>query len=153
MSHPLVKMDGMRRGANAWRLLRSRPHLTLLYDHLDDGCGGGQIEEAPTGRVIYLDHRLDRRARHAVLMHELVHDEHDLLWPPGTPPGIVAIGERFVTRETVRRLVPFPDLEALVERLCGLDDACTAADVIGEFEVPVDVAHLALHLMAMGQRW
>lgn len=100
-------------------------------------------------RTIVLDPRLDRVTRNAVLAHELVHDEFDLLWPPGTPCGLVEKGERFVRAVTAERLVPDEELLPFVRQRESVQ-MVRALDVAEEFEVPIDVADLALRRLAAG---
>jgi hypothetical protein len=109
----------------------------------------GRIVEQEHGRLILLDPRLDRVHRNATLAHELVHDEYDLLWPPGTPPGLIERGEHFVRGVTADRLVPPDQLRAYVEARSELE-GIQARHVAEEFEVPVEVADLALRRLVAG---
>lgn len=140
----------MRSGANPWRILRERTHLRLVFDELDGCCGGGLIEDHGDHRVVALDHRLDRRRRNAVLMHELVHDHRDALFPPGTPQAVIDVVERWVQREAVDLLVPAEVLAAFV-RARADEEPVTAHLVADEFDVPVDVALEALRRLAHGR--
>lgn len=142
---PPVHDRRMRSGAvNAWRMLRDRGHLRLVFDRLDDACGGGMIEDRGDHRVISLDDRLDRRARHAVLLHELIHDDRDALFPPGTPQAVVDVVERWIEREAVDLLVPPAALVGFVRARSDVEPV-TASDVSDEFEVPHDVAMEAMY--------
>lgn len=127
-------------GWNPWRALRERHWLTLEWVHLA-GCHGRLVENH-RGRVVQLDHRLGRRERNAVLAHELVHDERGVLYEPGTPPGLVEKEEHHVRRITADRLVPPGELARYIAGLDG--EGVTAAMVADEFDVPHDVAELAL---------
>lgn len=137
-------------GANAWRMLCERQHVRLVFDDLDRRCGGGMIEEHADHRVIALDHGLDRRMRHAVLLHELLHDERDALFPPGTPQPVIDVVERWIEAEVVELLVPRAQLAEFVRRRQD-DHGVTAAMVADEFDVPSDIAGEALRRLA--HRW
>jgi hypothetical protein len=104
--------EGSEGGWNPWRALRGRPHVVLEWGELTGTRGA--LVEAPDGRVIWLDWRLGRRARSAVLTHELVHDERGLLYDETTPVALVAKEEAAVRTETARRLVPPRDLAAMI---------------------------------------
>lgn len=110
---------------------------------------GRLVDDGGGIRTVYLDPRLDQRQRNATLTHELVHDELDLLWRPGTPPWIVARGERIVDGISTDRLVPPCELAAWVEQRCDLE-AVVAWQVAEEWEVPIEVADLALRRLAAG---
>jgi hypothetical protein len=133
-------------GWNPWRVLWSRPHLELRWALLTPGSG--RIEELAGGRRrITLDARLGRRARSATLGHELVHDELDLLSPPGVPDAVVARTEQLVERINAERTLPPGALRAYVDRVLGLEEAVTAAMVADEFDTTEQLAKLALHLL------
>lgn len=142
----------MGRRWNPWRALRERSHLRLVYAALPDCAGGGAIVDLEDGRVVVLDERLDRTDRNAVLAHELVHDERDLLYPPDTPASFVVKEEFYVNREVARRLVPLDELEELVSRIMDLEQPVHALDVMEEFDVPLDVAQRALWLLEQRRR-
>lgn len=133
------------RAWNPWRALRARTHLRLVHAPLPPSVRGVLVDGDP--RTIVLADRLSRVERNATLAHELVHDERGLLFPPGAPPALCAKEERWVSQETARRLVPLEELDELVARLEELGEPVGAAVVIEEFDVPVDVAHLALRLL------
>ena len=133
-----------RSGWNPWRELRARSHLRLAWAPLD-GCRGMLVDGNP--RTVYLDPRLGRVERNAVLAHELVHDERDVLYDDTTPKALIEKEEGYVNRETARRLVPEYELRALVKRHAELGEPVSAVDVMMEFDVPVDVANLALFLL------
>ena len=148
MSHPLRSVDGVSRGWNPWRALRERRHLRLVFAEMPDACGrGALLDEADGTRTVMLDYRLDRRDRNAVLAHELVHDERDVLYADDTPIALVVKEEGYVNREVSRRLVPRPDLTELVEQLEDLGEPVHAVTVAEEFDVPLDVAQRALWLL------
>ena len=124
-----------------WADLCGRPHLELVWAELDGARG--LIAGAGPRRTIYLDYRLRRRDRAAVLAHELVHDERGILYDATAPDALVAKEEAIVEREVARRLVPPAELVALV----GRRDTLTVADVVAEFDVADDVAELAVQLL------
>lgn len=126
---------------NPWRALRERPHLVLKWGRLP--TGKGRIVEAGGRRTITLDTRLTWVERNAVLAHELVHDELDYLWAPGTPQPIVVRGERAVDSLVADRLVPPDLLQQFVHAYAELDGV-TVSVVAQEFAVPLDVAGVAL---------
>lgn len=49
-----------------------------------------------------------------MLAHELVHDERGIAYTRSTPQALVDAEERWVWRETARRLVPADELEQLI---------------------------------------
>lgn len=135
-------------GWRPWQELRRRSHIRLTYARMHPSRG--RIEDRGDGlRTITLDPRLDRIGRNAALAHELVHDEFDLLWPRDTPAAIIEKGEHFVRGVTADRLVPEDELRRFVEARSEFE-GITSVAVAAEFEVPVDVAHLALLRMVAG---
>lgn len=62
---------------------------------------------------------------------------------------LVRKGERRVEKVAVRRLIPVPELKALVERLDGLGQGVCALDVAEHFECPEEEARQALELLAL----
>lgn len=135
-------------GWNPWRALRSRPNVRLAYKQMHPSRGT-IVDNGAGLRTITIDPRLDRIQRNATLAHELIHDEYDLLWSSDTPPEIVEKGERFVRCETADRLVPPHELEHFV-RVRAEVGMVLARDVADEFDVPADVASLALDRLAAG---
>jgi hypothetical protein len=136
------------RGWNPWRELRGRRHLDLTWGYLSNGRG--RIEERPRGRRrITLHPTLPRRERSEVLGHELLHDEYDLLWPPGTPRALVQKGEVFIDRENARRSVPREALIGYLGRRAAAEMPVTVEDVAEEFDVTDDLARQALQLLAV----
>lgn len=145
---PFVASEVVSRGWNPWRALRDRRHLRLVYAELPHSCGrGALLDEADGGRTLMLDFRLSRQDRNAVLAHELVHDERNILYLASTPPALVAKEEDHVNREVARRLVPLTLLERYVERIEELGEPVHAVAVAEEFDVPLDVAQRALWLL------
>lgn len=122
------------RGCNPWRVLRGRKHLTLPWAVLDH-ANGMLVEDGPR-RTVILDRGLGRRQRSAVLTHELVHDERGLLYDSSTPAAMVAKEESIVRAETVRRLVPIAELDALA----AAGETLEACQVAEHFDIPEDVA-------------
>jgi hypothetical protein len=110
----------------------------------------GRIVDHGDGlRTVTIDPRLDQINRNAVLGHELVHDEYDLLWPAGAPERLVVKGEHFVRGVTADRLVPPDELRAYVDRKAEYEGV-SAVEVMEEFEVPYEVADLALRRLVAG---
>jgi hypothetical protein len=135
-----------------WGELRRRPHLELVWAYLDGH--DGRLEALPGGRRrVVLDARLDQRSRRAVLAHELVHDERSVLYTATTPVALIRKEEGYVERETCRRLVPPVELADYVERLLADGDAVAWPDVAEWFDVPRDIAELALALLADRRAW
>lgn len=95
-----------------WRILRSRPHLSLAYAELP----GDLLGTWAPGRVTLTRHLLQVERR-CVLMHELVHDERGL-----PHPALAAKDEAAVDREAARRLVRFDRLVAAVRWTQDLDE-------------------------------
>lgn len=113
---------------------------------MPDGCQG-RIEDDGQERRVLLDFRLGQRDRNAVLAHELVHDERDILYWPDTPQALVEKEEAIVNREVAHRLVPMTLLARYVARVVEMGEPVHAAAVMEEFDVPLDVAHRALWLL------
>jgi hypothetical protein len=128
---------------NAWAELRDRTHLELTWAYLTGHAG--IIRQLAAGRrQIVLDARLGRRDRHAVLAHELVHDERGVLFDDDTPLGVVRKEEAWVQAETVRRLVPLDELDGLVRAHVTSGGTVSVHEVAEWFDVPDDVAADAL---------
>lgn len=108
----------------------------------------GRIVQHDGYRLITLDPTLGRVDRNGVLSHELVHDELDLLWPPGTPEGIVQKGERLVERISDERLLPPGELAAWVAK--REEQMTLVRDVCDEFDIPADVADRSLRRLVAG---
>jgi hypothetical protein len=131
-----------------WRALSERPWIRLIFAPLPKHVGRGALVQVGDERTIILDPSLRQRDRNAVLGHELVHDERDILFTPATPRALVVKEEAAVNRITTRRLVPLDELEDLVARVVSMGEGVTCVDVEEEFEVPREVAVLALWLLA-----
>lgn len=82
-----------------WRLVRERVDLVVHHVHLPHGMHGGTA-----GNDIYLDKRLTQRQRRCVLMHELIHWEHQ--HDGHQPPHV----EAWVDRLAAIALIDLPDL-------------------------------------------
>jgi hypothetical protein len=136
---------------NPWRALREQPALRLVFATLPRHVGRGALLDVDGRRTIVLDDRLSRRERRAVLGHELVHAERNILYGPGVPRALIDKEENAVNRITAERLVPLHELGALVARAEGLGEGVSAADVEDAFDVPAEVAARALWLL--DQRW
>lgn len=135
-------------GWNPWKALRGRPHLRLNYANMHPSRGR-IVDHANGMRTITLDRRLSQVERSAVLAHELVHDEYDLLWPPGTPEGIVQKGERFVQVVSDDRLVPPAELAEFIAKRSEVGMVVSWM-VAEEFEVPPEVAMRCMDRLAAG---
>jgi hypothetical protein len=144
----------VERGWHTWRVLRERSHLKVTWGVLSRGRG--RIEQ--TGRkerTITLDVRLDRRERSEVLGHELIHDEFDMLWPPGMPKGLVEKSERFIDQTNVDRSVPEGALKEFIEARVESDLPVMLEDVVEAFDVSERLARLAIEKLQnppMGSR-
>jgi hypothetical protein len=148
VSHPLRTVADVSRGWNPWRALRERRHLRLVFAELPRSCGRGALLDEPDGsRTVLLDYRLGRVDRNAVLAHELVHDERNILYPASAPTALVAKEEAIVRRITAERLVPLAELATLTARLVDIGEPVHAVTVAEEFDVPFDVAQRALWLL------
>lgn len=134
---------------NPWRALRAREHIELVYGDLG-GCPG-MCERGPFGERIVLDPTLGRIDRNAVLAHELVHLERGILYSPTTPDALVAKEEAAVEAIVADRLVPPVLLEQYLEA-AGAHEGVTVAMVATEFEVPLDIAELALRRRPRAER-
>lgn len=130
---------------NPWRKLRARERARLHFADVHPS-GRGRIEVAPDGTEhIYVDHRLDRRDRNAVLLHEVTHAERGVL-PRDCPEPIRAKEEETVRRITTDGLVPPDELAAYVRARATLDDHVTVDDLCDEFDVPPWLARHAAWL-------
>lgn len=139
--------DGMRSGWNPWRDLRSRDHLVLGWARLS-GCLERIHDLGDGRRIVYIDHRCDRAERNALLGHALVHDERGL-FDRETPNWLVQKEEALVRAEVARRLVPEAELREFVTQYAELEGV-TARAVSEWFDVPIDVASLALDQLKIG---
>jgi len=137
---------------NPWRALRSRHHLQLVWATLE----GAEGLFDPPG-FIWLDDRLGRRHRNAVLAHELIHDERrggcDLAGMPASWSAVVARDEAAVDDEVARRLVPVGELADYCRGLVGLGLGVTAADVAEHFDVTDTVAERSVALLLATDRY
>lgn len=104
-------------------------------------------------RAILINRALDPAERLAALAHELAHAERGGGCHHPDPPPLLRVVE---AREEARihgivadQLVPPQELRAYVERRSEVEFVL-ARDVAEEFEVPVDVADLALQRLAAG---
>lgn len=105
----------------------------------------GRTERLPGGWThITIDSRLTQCERRAVLAHELVHEERDILFDDDTPLGIIRKEEAWVEAETTRRLVPIDELDLLVRQAVLDDQSVSWRDVADWFDVPRDVAEMAM---------
>lgn len=133
---------------NPWRELRARKHLRLVFAELED-CKG-RVEDDGQERRIVIDSRLGRVERNAVLSHELVHDERNILYSPTTPDAVVEKEEYKVRAICTDRLVPPAKLEAFLACWDSGLIGVTARMVAEEFDVPIDIADHALRRFHAG---
>jgi hypothetical protein len=129
---------------NPWRALRERRHLTLEWAEMDTP---GMIVGDADQRTVWLDYRLPRRERNAVLAHELVHDERNLLYRPDTPRALIDKEEVAVRREVARRLVP----GEVLDEIAASGESLTAAEIADRLDVPEHVVRLAVRMRARSQ--
>lgn len=144
-------MGAVRRWS-PWRELRGRDDIELGWGDLPDGCRGMLVDRGPQGRPrfhLLLDLALGRRERRAVLAHELVHHERQILYSSGSPAGLVQAEERWVELEAVARLVPLDDLGPWVTAREASEIPTMVRDVCDEFDVPPSVARDALRQLEL----
>ena len=130
-------------GWDPWAAAARRPHLQIWYADLPHGASW---HEEDGGDVITLDASAGRRARRALLAHELVHAERRVGYPDATT-ATMQREEAIVRREVATRLVPLEELADLVRRRAEVEGV-TAALVAEEFDVPDDVAAEALAVLS-----
>jgi hypothetical protein len=131
-----------------WRAAESHDDLILAVHPVAGVMGGGFHARHRGHAVIVVDPALDGAARRAVLTHELVHHERGgSIERRDVPAGLRALvdrEERAVDREVARRLVPRDALAAFVGERTSAGGSVDADEVAAQFEVPHDVAELAL---------
>ena len=130
-----------------WQAVAERDDVVVSLHPIARLMGGGFYARAGRLGVIVVDPDLSGDQRRAVLTHELIHHERG-----GAPEGcggeagcFVDDDERSVEREVAHRLVPADVLDRFVRaaRRGGL--GIGPAEVADHFEVPPEVAALALH--------
>jgi hypothetical protein len=138
-----------------WTALRERAHLTFGIVALPSRLGGAVYVPRRGGGVILLDRALGQRERRWALAHELVHEERgggaDRPGMPGTWRPVVARDERQTDAEAIRRLVPLGELAPWCAARVTTGDPVLPADVADEWEVPIEVARMALKRLAGGR--
>lgn len=123
---------------NPWRALRRREQARLRFRSIHPSSGGGLVTVVNGQETIWLDHRLDRVERNAVLAHELIHLERGV--PEAGCPDLLRDKEEALVRaETAQRLVPPDELQVWAETRAKLGPV-TVVDICDEFGVPIDVA-------------
>lgn len=127
-------------GWNPWRELRTREHLTLEWRWLHR-ARGLYIPHGDGTATIVLNARLSRRERRCTLAHELVHDERGITYTTDTPAALVAIEERSVQRQAIRRLVPPAALIDLIAAMAP--NPVTVVDIADHFDVDWHTARMA----------
>lgn len=126
---------------NPWAALRRRERARLRFATVHPS-GQGRVEVASDGTEwVYLDHRLGRVERNAVLGHELIHLERGVPHV-GCPQALRDKEEATVRQITAERLVPPGELAAFVRARTPVGPV-TVSDVCEEFDVPRDVAEEA----------
>lgn len=113
-----------------------------MFAELED-CKG-RLEDDGHERRIVIDSRLGRVERNAVLGHELVHDERDILYSPTTPAAVVEKEEHKVRAICTDRLVPPALLARFLARWDSGAIGVSARMVAEEFDVPIAIADHAL---------
>ena len=129
-------------GWNPWAAAADHPRLEIWFGDVPEGAVWHR--DGPNDDIT-LDAGASRRERRALLAHELIHLERGIGYPLATA-ATMEREEAIVRRETARRLVPPPELAALVARLDGLEPI-TADLVAEEFDVPPEVATEALTVL------
>ncbi len=130
-----------------WEVLAAIGEGTTLH-FADLGGLKGLWQRDRMGDLIILDPSLSSRERRAVLAHELIHAERGIGHGAATADTMTR-EEEMVRREVARRLVPPSELAALIAR--ERPEPVDVALVGDEFDVPDDVAALALHLLRTGR--
>lgn len=143
-------------GWSPWAEVGGLPHVQVRHVDLPDEVGGGALVRRGPTVWILLDQDLPQDERRAVLAHELEHlrrgPSSRCVDMPSGWDDVIAREEISVDRAVARRLVPLDELAVFVDRVIELGEPVGAAAVMEEFGVPVDVAHLALHLLAQARR-
>jgi len=131
-----------------WLAAEGHDDLILALHPVAALMGGGFHAWRHGVGVIVVDPALAGADRRAVLTHELVHHERggavEHLGAPDAWQPMVDREERAVDREVARRLVPTPELAALVAERTAGDLTVEAVDVASHFDVPPWVADLAI---------
>lgn len=136
-----------------WRELRGRAHIVFALEALPDAIDAIYWPRSNRAAIV-IDSRLGRRQRRAALAHELIHDERgggaDQPDMPDSWHAVVARDEQTVDREVAARLVPTGELRLLVDDLAELGHPVEVWEIAEAFDVPDDVARLALRMLADG---
>lgn len=133
-------------------MLRERPEIEFVLCDLPPGVKAIHARRGPD-RAILVSRRLDPAERLAAICHELHHDDrgggcHD----PDAPPLLRVVTlreERHVEALVADELLPPEQLERYVRRRAE-EGMVLARDVAEDFEVPIEVADLALRRLAAG---
>lgn len=133
-------------------MLRERPEIEFVLCDLPVGVKAIHATRGED-RAILVNRNLDPAARLAAVCHELHHDKRGGgCHHPDAPPllRVATIREEHrVDALVADELLPREQLEAYVRRRSELG-MVLARDVAEDFEVPVEVADLALRRLASG---
>lgn len=136
-----------------WRILRDHPEVEFVLCDLPDGVQALYVQEGPFAAIL-VNKSLGQVERLAAMLHELAHHERNGgCHRPDTPPLLRVASlreERRVQGIVADRLVPPADLRSYVKAREDDDQMVVARDVAEDFDVPVDVAHLALERLVAG---
>lgn len=135
-----------------WRVLRDRPEIELVLCDLPPGVKAIHAQRGED-RAILVSRSLDPAERLAAICHELHHDARGGgCHHPDAPPllQVAAIREeRRVDALVADDLLPPERLEPYVRQRAELG-MVLAREVAEDFEVPIEVADLALQRLAAG---
>lgn len=138
--------------ATPWRTLRERPEIEYVLCDLPPGVKAIYATRGED-KAILINRSLGPAERLAALAHELVHDDHGGgCHHPDAPPLLhvaTAREEARVHGIVADQLVPPDRLQDFVERRSEFEYVL-AHHVADEFDVPVDVADLALQRLVAG---
>lgn len=137
-------------GWNPWRALRERGELTELWFAPLDGRRGLWVRRHGCDEI-YLDERLDRRERRAVLAHELIHAERGIGLGAASDATMVK-EEQCVWREVIRRLAPPAEVDRFLRRERN-GDGVSVDELADEFDLPPDVASRLAILIGATVEW
>ena len=130
-----------------------RDGVTVVHRVLSEATGGGVCAWITGDPVVYLDPRLPRPERAAVLAHELAHARRGRLPRPGPPADfgpLVVREERACDWEAARMLVDLGWLADVMAMAEADGVTVTPVDVAADAEVTVSVAELAMQMVLDG---
>ncbi len=123
-----------------WDAAAAREDLEVVEGDFEGRAGAWQRDAL--GDIIVLHPALSAIERRAVLTHELIHAERGIGWGAASA-ATMQREEAIVRREVATRLVPPHRLARLLDAR-DASDVVDVALVVDAFEVPPDVAQLAL---------